>query len=133
MHFLFFHTFGRFGSPAHLTSDRGSYFIANVIEEFLRHVGTQYILTLSYSKEENAIVEQTNKEVNRHLRALTFDKNTVNDYRLYVPIVQRNLNSSYNERTWLLFEVNKITALMLPLLLCSHQASVSVVAKVTTA
>jgi transposase InsO family protein len=91
--------FGRFGSPAHLTSDRGSHFIADVIEEFLRHIGTQHILTLAYSKEENAIVERTNKEVNRHLRALTFDKNTVDDYRLCVPIVQRILNSSYNERT----------------------------------
>jgi len=70
-----------------------------VIEEFLRHIGTQHILTLSYSKEENAIVERTNKEVNRHLRALTFDKNTVDDYRLCIPIVQRILNSSCNDRT----------------------------------
>jgi transposase InsO family protein len=91
--------FGRFGSPAYLTSDRGSHFVNAVIEEFLRHIGTQHILTLAYSKEENAIVERTNKEVNRHLRALTFDKNTVDDYRLCVPIVQRILNSSYNERT----------------------------------
>lgn len=91
--------FGRFGSPAYLTSDRGSHFVNDVIEEFLRHIGTQHILTLAYSKEENAIVERTNKEVNRHLRALTFDKNTVDDYRLCVPIVQRILNSSYNERT----------------------------------
>jgi transposase InsO family protein len=91
--------FGRFGSPAHLTSDRGSHFVNAVIEEFLRLIGTQHILTLAYSKEENAIVERANKEVNRHLRALTFDKNTVDDYRLCVPIVQRILNSSYNERT----------------------------------
>jgi transposase InsO family protein len=91
--------FGRFGSPAYLTSDRGTHFVNAVIEEFLRHIGTQHILTLSYSKEENAIVERTNKEVNRHLRALTFDRNTVDDYRLCVPIVQRILNSSYNERT----------------------------------
>jgi hypothetical protein len=70
-----------------------------VIEEFIRLVGTQHILSLAYSKEENAIVERANKEVNRHLRALTFDRNTIDDYRLCVPIVQRILNSSYNERT----------------------------------
>jgi hypothetical protein len=84
--------FGRFDSPAHLISDRGSHFIADVIEEFLHHM-------VENPKEENSIVERTNKKVNRHLRALTFDKNTVDDYRLCVPIVQRILNSSYNERT----------------------------------
>ena len=91
--------FGRFGSPAKLTSDRGSHFVADIIEEFLRHIGTEHILTLAYSKEENSLVERANKEVNRHLIALTFDKNTVDDYKLCIPIVQRILNSSYNERT----------------------------------
>jgi hypothetical protein len=91
--------FGRFGSPAYLTSDRGTHFVNAVIEEFFRHIGTQHVLTLAYSKEENAIVERTTKKVNRPLRALTFDKNTVDDYRLCIPIVQRILNWSYNERT----------------------------------
>jgi transposase InsO family protein len=91
--------FGRFGCPAQLRSDRGSHFIAEVIKEFLRHVGTQRTLTLSYSKEENSLVERTNKELNRHLIALTFDKNTVDDYNFCLPIVQRILNSSYNERS----------------------------------
>jgi hypothetical protein len=70
-----------------------------VIEKFIHHIGTQHILTLSYLKEEFAIVERNNKEVNRHLRALSFDNNTVDDYRLCVPIVQGILNSSYDERT----------------------------------
>jgi hypothetical protein len=91
--------FGRFGCPAHLTCDRGSHFIADVIKEFLRLIGTQQILTLAYSKEENALVERTNKEVNRHLIALTFDRSTVDEYKLCIPMVQRILNSSYNERT----------------------------------
>ena len=96
---ILFSHFVRFGSPAKLTSDRGSHFIAEVIEEFLRLIGTQQVLTLAYSKEENALVERTNKEVNRLLIALTFDKNTVDDYKLCIPIVQRILNASYNERT----------------------------------
>jgi transposase InsO family protein len=91
--------FGRFGSPAHLTSDRGSHFINEVIEEFCRHVGLQHFPTLAYSKEENSLVERTNKEVNRHLIALTFDSSTVDSYRLCVPIVQRILNASVNKRT----------------------------------
>jgi transposase InsO family protein len=91
--------FGRYGCPAQLRSDRGSHFIADVIEEFTRLVGTEHTLTLAYSKEENAIVERSNKEINRHLRALTFHKNTVDEYKLSVPIVQRIMNSSYHEVT----------------------------------
>ena len=65
--------FGRFGAPHQLRSDNGPHFIAEIIREFLLLVGVQHCLTLSYSKEENAIVERYNKEINRHLRALTFE------------------------------------------------------------
>ena len=40
-----------------------------------------------------------NKEVNRHLRAFTFDKSTIDDYRLSLPMVQRIINSSVSDRT----------------------------------
>ena len=65
--------FGRFGAPRQLRSNNGPHFIADVIKEFLAPVGIEQCLTLAYSKEENAIVERFNKEINRHLRALTFD------------------------------------------------------------
>ena len=39
-----------------------------------------------------------NKEVNRHLRALTFDNVTLEDYKMSLPFVQRILNSSHNDR-----------------------------------
>ena len=53
--------FGRLGAPHQLRSDNSS------------HVGVKHCLTLAYSKEENAIVERYNKEINRHLRALIFE------------------------------------------------------------
>ena len=65
--------FRRFGAPRQLRSDRGPHFIAEVIEQFLTLVGVEHELTLAYSKEENAIVERFNKEINRHLRALPFE------------------------------------------------------------
>ena len=63
--------FGRFGAPHQLRSDNGPHFIAEVIREFLHLIGVSHTLTLAYSKQENAIVERYNKEINRHLRALT--------------------------------------------------------------
>jgi hypothetical protein len=47
-------------------------FVADVIREFLLLVNAQHCLTLAYSKEENALVERMNKEINRHLRTFGF-------------------------------------------------------------
>ena len=91
--------FGRFGSPTQLRSDRGPAFIAEVIKQFLSLVGTEHCLTLAYSKEENSIVERANKEVNRHLTALTFDSSVIENDKVALPLVQRILNSAYDERT----------------------------------
>ena len=91
--------FGRYGCPTTIRSDRGSHFANSVITQFLEATGTLQNLTLAYSSEENAIVERTNKEINRHLRALTFHKNTIHDYQEGLPFVQRIINSSFNERT----------------------------------
>ena len=90
--------FGRFGAPHQLRSDNGPHFIADVIHEFLALVGVKHCLTLAYSKEENAIVERYNKEINRHLRALTFDNLSLKDYKLSLPFVQRILNSNHSDR-----------------------------------
>ena len=73
--------FGRYGAPTGIRSDNGSHFVNTVIQQFLTAVGTQHNLTLAYSSEENALVERCNKEVNRHIRAFTFDKATTDDYQ----------------------------------------------------
>ena len=73
--------FGRFGAPHQLRSDNGPHFIAEVIREFLYLIGVSHTLTLAYSKEENATVERYNIEINRHLRALTFENLSLTDYK----------------------------------------------------
>ena len=90
--------FGRFRAPRQLRSDNGPHFIADVIKEFLTLVGIAQCLTLAYSKEENAIVERFHKEINRHLRALTFDNLSIGDYRKSLPFVQRILNANHSDR-----------------------------------
>ena len=88
--------FGRFGAPHQLRFDNGPHFIKDVIREFLlRLVGVTRTLTLAYSKQENAIVERYNKDINRHLRALTFERI---DYKKSLPFVQRILNSNHSDR-----------------------------------
>ena len=91
--------FGRFGSPRMVRSDRGSHFANELIKDFLDLTGTPHNMTLAYSSQENAIVERVNKEVNRHLRALTFETQSLEGYKKCLPFVQRIINSSVNERT----------------------------------
>ena len=79
--------FGRFGAPYQLRSDNGPLFIADLIREFLLLIGVKHCLTLAYSKEENAIEERYNKEINRHLRALTYDNSSLIDYKKSLPFV----------------------------------------------
>jgi transposase InsO family protein len=91
--------FGRYGSPTIIRSDKGSHFANELIAQFLAAAGTLQSLTLAYSSQENAIIESNDKEINRHLRLLTFHTNTVDNYQLGLPFVQRIMNSSHNERT----------------------------------
>ncbi len=91
--------FGRYGAATQIQSDRGPHFVAILIKEFLKLVGTEHCLTMAYSKEENSIVERANKEVNRHIRAYTFDTNHVKEYKNAIPLVMRILNTAFSDRT----------------------------------
>jgi transposase InsO family protein len=91
--------FGRFGAPSQILSDRGSHFVNHVITEFLSYVGTEHCLSIAYSKQENSLAERTNKEINRHMTSLFFDRKIKDNYRNAKPMIQRILNSNYSDRT----------------------------------
>jgi transposase InsO family protein len=65
---------GRYGCPCQVLSDNGSQFVNETISELFKLIGTEHVLTMAYSKEENAIVERANKELMRHLRAIIYHK-----------------------------------------------------------
>jgi transposase InsO family protein len=79
--------FGRFGALLQLRSDNGPHFVADIMREFLLLIGTQHCLTLAYSKEENAIVERMNKEINRQLHALTFENTSLEKYADSITVI----------------------------------------------
>jgi transposase InsO family protein len=90
--------FGRFGAPAQIRSDNGPHFTAEVFDSFLATVGVHHCRTLPYSSQENSLVERSNKEINRHVRAFTYDNNTLDSYADSLPFVQRILNANYSDR-----------------------------------
>lgn len=87
---------GRFGVPSQIKSDGGTQFVNGIITEFTNLLNSLHTVSLAYSKEENSLVERSNKEVMRHLRAICFHKNLKNDWSKYLPFVQRIMNASPN-------------------------------------
>lgn len=63
-----------FGIPNQIITDNGTQYMNKVFTHFFRFIGTESIVSIPYSKEENAIVERANKEVNRHLEALCYQR-----------------------------------------------------------
>ena len=51
---------GRFVAPAHIRSDNGPHFTAEIFRDLLGAVGVQQCRTTPYSSEENSHVERTN-------------------------------------------------------------------------
>ena len=84
---------GRFGAPSQLLSDQGSQFVNGVIAATLQLMGTQQITTMAYSKQENSIVERSNKEVMRYLRDLCYARGNMQQWSQNLPFVQRIHNA----------------------------------------
>ena len=83
-----------FGIPSSILTDNGSQFINQIITKMTELYGIEHNTTTAYSKEENGLVERANKEVNRHLRDIIFDIEIKNEWAIYLPMVQRLMNSS---------------------------------------
>jgi len=91
---------GTFGIPSELVSDKGTGDFYNaVVREMLDRIGTNHFTSLAHSKEENSIVERSNKEVWRWLRALLYDKRIGHkNVTKALPFVQRIHNATAKEK-----------------------------------
>jgi hypothetical protein len=85
----------RYGCFRKLRSDRGSHFVNEVIDEFLRLFQIQGIVTLAYRPQANGLAERNGGEVMRHLRALTLDKNIRALWSVVLPMIMRIINKSF--------------------------------------
>lgn len=85
----------RYGCFRSVRSDRGTHFVNEVIQEFLRLFEIQQVLTLAERPQANAIVERNGAEVMRHLRILVAPKDLRSIWSVMLPLSQRIIN-----RTW---------------------------------
>jgi len=88
-----------FGTPSQILTDNGSQFMNELFTNLFRLMGIEGLNTIPYSKEENAIVERANKEIQRHLEAICYDRTHADSWSAYLPIVQRIMNASVHSAT----------------------------------
>ena len=89
----------RYGAPDQITSDNGSQFVNDIIEQLFDLTEIEHIRTIPHSSEQNGMVERANKEILRHLRATIFDREIRDDWSLALPFVLRIMNSTPTQGT----------------------------------
>jgi transposase InsO family protein len=97
--FCIYDHIARFGIPNQFLSDNGSQFMNDMVQTLIAMMGIESLTTIPYSKEENAIVERANKEVNRHLGALVMEESLQHRWSSFLPLVRRIINSSKHSIT----------------------------------
>jgi hypothetical protein len=80
-------------------SDRGTQFVSEVTKELTKLTGGRDFVTVPASKQENSIVERSNKETMRHLRALVYEANKHDNWSLISPMVELIHNSEVGTST----------------------------------
>jgi hypothetical protein len=85
----------RYGCFRSVRSDRGTHFVNEIIEEFLRLFEIQQVLTLPERPQANAIVERNGGEVMRHLRMLVASKDLRSLWSVVLPLAQRVINKTW--------------------------------------
>ena len=76
-----------------MLTDNGSSLKSGLGEEMLELLKIEHKLTVAYSHEENALIERWNHEIVRYLRAIVFDKNSIESWSDLLPFAQRICNS----------------------------------------
>ena len=72
-------------------------FVNEIIDEFVKIIGTEHVRIVQYSKEENAVVKRCNREILRRVRGLVYQIGNGNTWSRYLPLVQRILISEVHD------------------------------------
>ena len=90
---------GRYGVPRMIQSDQGTQYVNDTIDALLEFFPSERRLTLPYRPQANGMVERSNQEVLKHLRAIVFDRRIKTEWSTVLPLVQRIMNSQIHSAT----------------------------------
>jgi hypothetical protein len=87
-------TIGTLACPRVIQLDQGAQFVGELFDHMTAFGCTLQSIATANSKEESAIVERTNKEVNRHLRSQICNFATTVQWSVMLPMAQLIINST---------------------------------------
>jgi hypothetical protein len=79
--------------------DNGPHFTAAVIAAFFKTTKAKLHFVTPYQHQSNGIVERVNYEVMRHLRSIVYDRDVKKTWSMFIPLVQRVLNTTVHSAT----------------------------------
>jgi hypothetical protein len=85
---------GRYGCPLEIQSDQGTQYANELMSDLSAFLKINQRFTLPYRPQANGMVERVNQEVMRHLRAIVYERRVKRNWSLYLPLVQRIINTS---------------------------------------
>lgn len=85
-----------YGLPETVRTDRGTQFTAEVSQQLAQLLNFEHKLILTDLPSANGLVERTNTEILKHLRALVILKRNKEHWSEDLPLVQRILNGTIN-------------------------------------
>jgi len=88
--------YARYGAPRTIRFDGGRQFDNKLLSEFAELINTKQVKTIPYRPQSNGMVERANKEVVAHLKALVYELRDVDNWDVYVPLVQRIVNATFH-------------------------------------
>ena len=86
-----------YDTPMEILHDKGTQFENELWTILKAYLATDGLDMMPYSKEENSLVERANKEVVRHVSHLLTATHVRKDLTLYLPLVQRIINSTEHD------------------------------------
>ena len=88
--------FSRYGLPSHIHTDNSSINVSSLITEFYNMLDIPHITITPHNHQSLGTVERANKEILKHLRAVLHRLHSYEDWSIYVPLVQRIVNSAHH-------------------------------------
>ena len=85
--------FGHWGTPRQVLHDAGTQFENKEVLALIALCGAWNTTTIAYSKEDNSLIERSNKEIMRHLRNIVTEKTVALDWERHLGTVMRIMNT----------------------------------------
>ena len=89
-------TIATYEVPARIRTDGGSHFTSSLFEQLVKVLGVKHVQVIPYRHEANGILEHSNRETNRHLVHMVFDRDVLPHWSKVLPLVECVMNSICN-------------------------------------